>query len=119
MFRLSRGSLFAPNDGTGASSPADDEEGRTMLEIKALENKIRQAWDNFSFAKPEYIEIAVLELKLAEAEHCLLNRKLKMMRGEPMSELKIHILFPWLKQYIKGKDEDTHPSPHLLTSSYL
>ncbi|KLU60916.1 hypothetical protein CEB3_c28890 [Peptococcaceae bacterium CEB3] len=122
MFGLNRGNLFAPDFAPGGedpSSPLGDEERRLVLEIKALESKISKAWDNFTFAKPEYVELAVLELKLVEAQHCLLNRKLKMIKGEPLTELKIHILFPWLKQYIKRKDEDTHPSPHILTSSYL
>lgn len=83
-----------------------NEEGRTMIQIKAAEKKINRAWENFSFAKPEYTEIAVLELKLAETEHCLLCRKLKIIKGEPLPELKIHIKFPWLKQYIEMSGEE-------------
>lgn len=76
-----------------------EEERRIIVQIKAVENKIKKSWENFSFAKAEYTEIAVLELKLAETEHCLLNRKLKMLRGDPLEELRIHIKFPWLQHY--------------------
>lgn len=78
--------------------PQPNEEERILIQIKSAENKLNKAWENLRFATPEYTEIAVLELKLAETEYCLLNRKLRIIQGEPLQELKIHVKFPWLTQ---------------------
>lgn len=50
-------------------------------EIKEASDKIKYAWNRFDYAAPEYVELAVLELLLAETHYSLLNKRYRLMLG--------------------------------------
>jgi len=52
-----------------------------IAEIKKAWDKIQYAWNRFDYAAPEYIELAILELHLAETHYSLLNKRYRIMLG--------------------------------------
>lgn len=61
--------------------PPRGESERLLAEIEKSREKIDYAWNHFHFAAPEYVEIAVLEILLAETEYSLLNKRYRLMLG--------------------------------------
>lgn len=70
-----------------------DEAERLIAEIEEAKNKIHYAWNHFEFAAPEYVELAVLELLLAETHYSLLNKRYRIMLGinKPPFSLEGHL----------------------------
>ncbi len=52
-----------------------------IREIDKARNNIDYAWNRFEYAAPEYVELAVLELLLAETHYCLLLKRYRLMLG--------------------------------------
>jgi len=52
-----------------------------ITEIKEAKDKIHYAWNRFEYAAPEYVELAVLELLLAETHYSLLHKRYRLMLG--------------------------------------
>lgn len=52
-----------------------------IVEIEEAKNKIQYAWNRFDHAAPEYVELAVLELLLAENHYSLLNKRYRVLLG--------------------------------------
>ena len=52
-----------------------------IAEIEEARDKIKYAWNRFNYAAPEYVELAVLELLLAETHYSLLNKRYRIMLG--------------------------------------
>lgn len=50
-------------------------------EIEKARDKILYAWNHFDYAAPEYVELAVLELLLAETHYSLLHKRYRIMLG--------------------------------------
>lgn len=66
------------------SSPVEpqlSEEECLIAEIKAAVDKLQYAWNRFDYAAPEYVELAVLELLLAETQYSLLHKRYRIMLG--------------------------------------
>ncbi|WP_407306703.1 hypothetical protein [Desulfosporosinus sp. SB140] len=61
--------------------PPLDEAERLLAEIEESREKIDYAWNHFDYADPEYVEIAVLELLLAETQYSILNKRYRLMLG--------------------------------------
>lgn len=71
--------LFLPR-----SSPEEaplSEEERLLAEIEDARKKIDYAWNRLDYAAPDYVEIAVLELLLAETQYGLLNKRYRLLLG--------------------------------------
>jgi CRISPR/Cas system-associated protein endoribonuclease Cas2 len=49
--------------------------------IKEARANLEHAWQNFRFAQPEYIDIAIMEIHNAENEFDLLIRKLHLLKS--------------------------------------
>jgi hypothetical protein len=60
--------------------PPSEIEG-LIAEIENARHKIKHAWNRFDYAAPEYVELAVLELNLAETHYSLLVRRYRIMLG--------------------------------------
>jgi glutamate racemase len=93
---------FLKNSLLSFSSPQKlelNEEKRLVSEIEEAKKKIHYAWNRFQYAAPEYVELAVLELLLAETHYCLLNKRYRIMLGINKSpycsegQLKNHAFF--------------------------
>ena len=52
-----------------------------ITEINEARDTIKYAWNRFDYAAPEYVELAVLELLLAETHYSLLNKRYRIMLG--------------------------------------
>lgn len=52
-----------------------------ITEINEARDTIKYAWNRFDYAAPEYVELAVLELLLAETHYSLLNKRYRLMLG--------------------------------------
>lgn len=52
-----------------------------ITEINKARDTIKYAWNRFDYAAPEYVELAVLELLLAETHYSLLNKRYRLMLG--------------------------------------
>ena len=52
-----------------------------IAEIEEARDKINYAWNRFDYAEPEYVELAVLELRLAETHYSLLNKRYHIMQN--------------------------------------
>ncbi|WP_291350464.1 hypothetical protein [Desulfosporosinus sp.] len=66
------------------SPPEEDppsEEELLLAEIEATKQKIDYAWNRLDHADPEYVEIAVLEILLAETQYGILNKRYRLMLG--------------------------------------
>ncbi len=50
-----------------------------MAELETAKDKIQYAWNRFNYAAPEYVELAVLELHLAETQYGLLNKRYRLL----------------------------------------
>jgi hypothetical protein len=50
-----------------------------IAEIEKAKDKIQYAWNRFNYAAPEYVELAVLELQLAETQYGLLNKRYRLL----------------------------------------
>ncbi|AFM43239.1 hypothetical protein Desaci_4395 [Desulfosporosinus acidiphilus SJ4] len=61
--------------------PPLNEAEQLLGEIEESREKIEYAWNHFYYADPEYVEIAVLELLLAETQYCILNKRYRLMLG--------------------------------------
>ena len=57
------------------------EEEYLISEIEEAKDTIYYAWNRFDHAAPEYVELAVLELLLAETHYSLLNKRYRLMLG--------------------------------------
>ncbi|SDI05738.1 hypothetical protein [Desulfosporosinus hippei] len=68
-------SLSPPED------PPLSEEERLLAEIEETREKMVHAWNRLDYAAPEYVEIAVLELLLAETQYGILNKRYRLMLG--------------------------------------
>ncbi|MGC7869899.1 hypothetical protein ACPUYX_00030 [Desulfosporosinus sp. SYSU MS00001] len=68
-------SYSSPNE------PPLSEAERLLGEIEESREKIEYAWNHFDFADPEYVEVAVLELLLAETQYSILNKRYRLMLG--------------------------------------
>lgn len=68
-------SQFSPEE-----APLSEEE-RLLAEIEDARKKIDYALNRLDYAAPEYVEIAVLELLLAETQYGLLNKRYRLMLG--------------------------------------
>lgn len=66
---------------TAPERPRLSEAERLISEIEEAKNKIHYAWNHFEYAAPEYVELAVLELLLAETHYSLLNKRYRIMLG--------------------------------------
>lgn len=66
---------------TAPERPQLSETDRLIAEIAEAKNKIQYAWNHFEYAAPEYVELAVLELLLAETHYSLLNKRYRIMLG--------------------------------------
>ncbi|MHB8073319.1 hypothetical protein [Desulfosporosinus fructosivorans] len=66
---------------TAPERPLLNEAERLIIEIEEAKNKIHYAWNHFEYAAPEYVELAVLELLLAETHYSLLNKRYRIMQG--------------------------------------
>lgn len=49
--------------------------------IEVAKANLEHAWQNFRFAQPEYIDIAIMEIHNAENEFNLLTRKLRLLKS--------------------------------------
>lgn len=61
--------------------PQLSEEEYLIREINKARDTIKYAWNRFDYAAPEYVELAVLELLLAETHYSLLNKRYRIMLG--------------------------------------
>jgi len=52
-----------------------------LTEIKETKIKMDCAWNHLDYAAPEYVEIAVLELLLAQTQYSLLNKRYRLLLG--------------------------------------
>lgn len=50
-----------------------------IVEIEKARDKIQYAWNRFNYAAPEYVDLAMLELHLAEEHYSLLNKRYRIM----------------------------------------
>ncbi len=73
--------------------PRLSEAEHLIAEIEEARKKIQYAWNRFEFAAPEYVELAVLELLLAETNYSLLNKRYRIMLGinKPPFSLEGHL----------------------------
>lgn len=55
---------------------------RLIGDIEEARDKIRYAWNRFNNAAPEYVELSLLELQLAETHYSLLYKRYRIMFGE-------------------------------------
>lgn len=55
---------------------------RLIGDIEEAKDKIDHAWNRFNNAAPEYVELSLLELQLAETHYSLLNKRYRIMFGE-------------------------------------
>ena len=64
-----------------------------ITEIEEARNNIDYAWNRFEYAAPEYVELAVLELLLAETHYSLLLKRYRLMLGinKPTYSLDGHL----------------------------
>jgi len=68
-----------------------------IAEMEEARDKIQYAWNRFDHAAPEYVELAVLELLLAENHYNLLNKRYRIMPSisEPgFNYLHLPIVYP-------------------------
>lgn len=61
--------------------PPLSEEERLLAEIDETRQKIGYAWNHLDHADPEYVDIAVLELLVAETQYGILNKRYRLMLG--------------------------------------
>ncbi|AET70678.1 hypothetical protein Desor_5298 [Desulfosporosinus orientis DSM 765] len=61
--------------------PPLSEEEHLLAEIEETRKKIGYAWNHLDHADPEYVDIAVLELLLAETQYGILNKRYRLMLG--------------------------------------
>jgi len=66
---------------SSTEEPTLSEAERLLVEIEETRLKIYCAWNHFDYAAPEYVEIAVLELLLAETQYGLLNKRYRLLLG--------------------------------------
>jgi len=62
--------------------PIETEEESVIRELRSLGQKIEQAWTNFHYALPEFIDTSIMEIYRHELEYGILNRKLKLLNGD-------------------------------------
>lgn len=67
---------FAPPE-----EPPLSEEEHLLAEIEETRKKIGYAWNHLDHADPEYVDIAVLEILLAETQYGILNKRYRLMLG--------------------------------------
>lgn len=79
--------------GSPPEGPQFNEEECLITEIKEARDNIQYAWNRFDYAAPEYIELAVLELLLAETRYSLLNKRYRIMLGinKPATSIDGHV----------------------------
>lgn len=58
-----------------------NEEEYLISEIEKAKEKLHAAWNRFEYAAPEYVDLAVLELLLAENHYGLLNKRYRLYLG--------------------------------------
>ncbi len=78
---------------TSIERPQLSEAEYLISEIEEAKDKINYAWNRFNHAAPEYVELAVLELLLAETHYSLLNKRYRLMLGiyKPPYSLEGHL----------------------------
>lgn len=59
--------------------PQFSEEEYLVAEINEARDRIQYAWNRFDYAAPEYVELAVLELLLAETRYSILHKRYRLM----------------------------------------
>lgn len=64
-----------------SEGPEPSEVKGLITEIDEARNNIDYAWNRFEYAAPEYVELAVLELLLAETHYSLLLKRYRLMLG--------------------------------------
>ena len=52
-----------------------------LAEIEVTKTKMTCAWNHLDFAAPDYVEIAVLNLLLAQTQYSLLNKRYRLLLG--------------------------------------
>lgn len=72
-----------------APDPQRKEVEYLLSEIEDAKEKLEQAWNHFEYAAPEYVELAVLELLLAENRYCLLNKRYRLLLGLSQTPLTL------------------------------
>lgn len=86
---------FFPKD--QESIPTEEE--RILTQLNHVKSKLDQAWLNVQYAESKFVDIAIIEVNLAETEYSLLNRKYRMITGESFitnNDLYQHFAMPWL-----------------------
>ena len=71
-----------------------DEEETLLAEIDQAKNKLHCAWNHFENASQEYVEIAVLELLLAENHYGLLNKQYRLLLGLRQNPISLKMQIP-------------------------
>lgn len=64
-----------------SEGPHPSEVKSLISEIEEARDKIDYAWNRFNYAAPEYVELAVLELLLAETHYSLLLKRYRLTLG--------------------------------------
>lgn len=95
---------------TAPERPPLSEAERLIAEIEEAKNKIHYTWNHFEYAAPEYVELAVLELLLAETHYSLLNKRYRLMLGinKPPVSIEGHLQYHAFYRALFSS------SPHLL-----
>jgi len=89
--------------------PVYNEAQAMLKQIEMAKSKLNMAWNNLTNAEKEYIDIAVIEVHLAESEYSLLHRKYRLLTGaEENREFGLRGAFsgcslPWLFRNAKGR----------------
>ena len=58
------------------------EEERLRVQLQSAQVKLEQAWHNLQYAEQNYVDIAIVEINLAETEYSLLHHKYRMCAAE-------------------------------------
>lgn len=61
--------------------PPLSEAEHLLAEIEETRKKIDYAWNRLDYADPEYVDIAVLEILLAETQYGLLYKRYRLLIG--------------------------------------
>ncbi|HEX3016097.1 MAG TPA: DUF2508 family protein [Desulfobacteria bacterium] len=78
-------------------TPPYNEEQEILKQLERAKYKLSQAWKNLSHADPGYIDLAVIEIHLAEAEYSVLNHKYRLLKESNCRDgFELNRLLPWL-----------------------
>ena len=77
-----------------------------MNEIRECRERLKQDWDNFDNASPEYIDVAIVNLKATEQRHKVLCNELKnnvfgIEKKVEKNEVKVKTIYRKILTFIK------------------